>query len=121
MRREQLARVEHRRPQVGRSVRERAVRAVLRTEAARVRIVHAHARFVVAQVVATLRVARRPVQEWAIVAILTDPRSFIIFGTIIISAIVKRSISFPYWPSSSLIIEMPMETCKRPMLCTLVL
>lgn len=43
----QLAHVEHGRAQVGRSVRERTVRTILSAEAARVRVVHAHARLVI--------------------------------------------------------------------------
>lgn len=58
---------------------------------------------------------------YSLVAILTNPWSLIIFGTIIISAVIERSISFSNRSSSSLIIKMPMKTCKRPMLCTFML
>lgn len=59
--------------------------------------------------------------KYLLVPIFASTRSFIIFGTIVICAIVKRSISLPNWPPSSLIIEMPVKTRKRPMLCTFVL
>lgn len=59
----QLAHVQHGGAQVGRSVCERAMRPVLGAEAARVRVVYAHASFVVAQVISSLRVACCTMQE----------------------------------------------------------
>lgn len=58
---------------------------------------------------------------YSLVAILANPRSFIIFSTIIISTIIEWPVSFSNRSSSSLIIKMPMKTCKRPMLCTFML
>ena len=60
-----LPHIVHRRPDILNPMREGTVRAVLDTEAPRVRVMHAHARLVVAQVVAPLCVARSAVQEVA--------------------------------------------------------
>jgi len=51
-----------RRPQIVGSVREGAVRPVLDAVAPVVRVVHAHARLVVLEVIAALRVSRGAVQ-----------------------------------------------------------
>ncbi len=58
--------------QVRIAVGEGAVDAVLDAEAARVRLVDARRRLVVAQVVASFRVARRPVQVRTIVSVLAQ-------------------------------------------------
>lgn len=61
------------------------------------------------------------VDKYSLVPILAYPRCLVIFSTIVISAIIKSSISFSNRSSSSLIIKMPMKTCERSVLCTFML
>lgn len=58
---------------------------------------------------------------YLLIPVLTDSWSLIIFCTIIVSTVIEWSISFSNRSSSSLVIKMPMKTCKWPMLCTLML
>lgn len=62
--------------------------------------------------------------EWKfhlLVTVRTNSCRFVELCTIYIWAIVKSAISFSYWPSPTLVHEMPVETSKRSMLCTFVL
>lgn len=51
----------------------------------------------------------------------TKARSFVKFSTVIISTVIKRSISFPNRTTASLVHKMPMKTSIRPMLSAFVL
>lgn len=57
----------------------------------------------------------------SLISIRTGTRSLIIFGTIDVWAVVKGSVPSPDGPASPLVQEMPVETGKRPVLCTFVL
>lgn len=117
----QLAHVQHGGAQVGRSVCERAMRPVLGAEAARVRVVYAHASFVVAQVISSLRVACCTMQERTLVSVFANARRLVVLRTVIVRAIVEGPVSFSNRSASPLIIKMPMKTRKRPVLCTFML
>lgn len=58
---------------------------------------------------------------YLLVSFRTYSCSFIKFCTIIISTIIKRSVSFSYWSSTTLVHKMPVETSKRSVLCAFVL
>lgn len=59
---------------------------------------------------------------YSLVTIRAETSRFIIFGTIYICRVVEHSISNLFNRSpSSLIVKMPIETCKWFMLCTFML
>lgn len=58
---------------------------------------------------------------YLLVTIRTDPRGLIVFCAVVIGAIVEGTIASAYGPTTSLVHEMPIETCERPMLGALVL
>lgn len=57
----------------------------------------------------------------SLVSIWTNARSLIVFGAIIIGAVIKCAVSTSHWPSTSLVHEMPMKTGEWTMLCAFVL
>lgn len=57
----------------------------------------------------------------SLVTIRTNASSFIIFCTIIISTVIKCSISFSNWTSTTLIHKMPIEANEWSVLITFVL
>lgn len=56
-----------------------------------------------------------------LVAIWTDSRCFVIFDTIIVGTVVKCSVPFANWPTTTLIHKMPIETDERSVLVAFVL
>jgi len=102
-------------------VGESAVRAVFDAESSVVRIVYAHAGFVILEMISTLRVAGRSMQIRALVSFRAEACRLVVLGTINVCTIIKRSIAFANGPSSALILEMPVEARKRPVLLTFVL
>ena len=56
-----------------------------------------------------------------LITIGTDSCCLIIFGAIVISAIIKSTISSSYWPSTALIHKMPIKANKWSMLITFML
>ena len=58
---------------------------------------------------------------YSLVPIGANSRCFIVFGAINIRIVAESSIPFANWSPAPLVLEMPMKTCERPMLCALVL
>jgi len=57
----------------------------------------------------------------SLVSFRANSCGFIVLSAVVIGAIIEIAISLLNWPSSSLIIEMPLETCERPMVCAFML
>lgn len=59
--------------------------------------------------------------EYSLIALRTDSSCLIIFGAIIISAVVKCAIAFTHGPPTTLILKMPIKANERAMLIAFVL
>jgi len=59
--------------------------------------------------------------KYSLIAFGTDSSSLIIFGAIIISTVIKCSITFTYRPPTTLILKMPIEANEGAMLVAFVL
>lgn len=57
----------------------------------------------------------------SLVSIRADSSSFVVFAAIVVGAVIEASVPFSHRPTTSLVHEMPVETCERPMLSALVL
>jgi hypothetical protein len=57
----------------------------------------------------------------SLVSLGTDSCRFIVLCAVVVGAVIEITISFLHRTSPSLIIEMPFETCERPMVCAFVL
>jgi hypothetical protein len=65
---------------------------------------------------------RRPnKQRNSLVSVWAISRSFIVLRAVVVGAIIEVAIPFLHWPSSSLIIKMPLETCEGSMVCAFML
>ncbi len=104
------------------AVRVRTVRSILGTIALDVRLVYAHGRLVVPQVVALLRVARIPVHIGTVVAARrTRARLLVVLLAVHVRVVVEGAVAATHRPAAPLILEVPVEACVGPVLGALVL
>lgn len=59
--------------------------------------------------------------QYLLVAVRTDARRLVVFGTIIVGTVVKGSVPFANWSAPSLVHKVPVEADERSMLVTFVL
>lgn len=57
----------------------------------------------------------------SLVSVRAQSRRFVVLCAVVVGAVIEITISFLHRTSSSLIVEMPFETCERPMVCAFVL
>lgn len=57
----------------------------------------------------------------SLISIRAESCRFVVLCAVVVGAVIEIAISFLHRTSSSLIIEMPFETCERPMVCAFVL
>jgi hypothetical protein len=55
------------------------------------------------------------------VTVRTDPSSLVILGAVNVRAVVKESVLLLHWSSSTLVLEVPVETGEGSVLLALVL
>lgn len=69
----------------------------------------------------TRNFTRTRLTGYSLIAFGTDTRGLVVFGAIIIRAIVESTVAFPHGPPTPLVLKMPIETDKWSVLITLVL
>lgn len=69
----------------------------------------------------TRNFTRTRLTGYSLIAFGTDARGLVVFGAIIIRAVVEGTVALPHGPPTPLVLKMPIETDKWSVLITLVL
>ena len=97
------------------------MRSVLGAIALGVRLVYARGRLVVAQMVALLGVARISMHIRAFVRVGAHARLLVVLLAVYVRIVVEGAVTLAYGSPTTLILEVPVETCVGSMLGAFVL
>lgn len=97
------------------------MRSVLGAVALGVCLVDARGRFVVTQMVALLGVAGVAVHVRAVVGGGAQARLLVVLVAVHVRVVVECAVAFANGSTPTLVLEVPVEACVRPMLSALVL
>merc|ERR1719382_153083 len=95
---------------------ESAMGSVLDTVAAVVCVVDAHPGLVIPQVVPSLRVPGCSVEQWTFISVRAESCCLVILLAVYVCAVVECLVPPPHWPSSFLILKVPVEASEGPVL-----